>query len=90
MSGHIFAENDNEDRVYYSLNSRSSVNTAITPEHPYFDFELQIPLDTSVDFTSYYTTIKNHLHFHLTVLYSLDVAKCIMMSREIFGTGKHT
>jgi hypothetical protein len=83
MSDHIFAENDNEDRVYRSPNPQLSVNKPITPEHPYFDFELQIPLDTSVDFTSYYTTIENHLHFDLTVLYSLDIAKCIKPNSKL-------
>ncbi|KAJ7312403.1 hypothetical protein DFH08DRAFT_973481 [Mycena albidolilacea] len=53
------------------------MNKPITPEHLYFDFELQIPLDTSVDFTSYYTTIENHLYFDLTIPYSLDITKCI-------------
>ncbi|KAJ7742977.1 hypothetical protein B0H14DRAFT_3167603 [Mycena olivaceomarginata] len=74
---HIFADNDDEDRIYRYHSPRSSTRESITPAHPYFDFELQIPHETPVDFASYYTAIENHLHFDLTVLYSLDVAKCI-------------
>ncbi|KAJ7804600.1 hypothetical protein B0H14DRAFT_1615990 [Mycena olivaceomarginata] len=74
---HIFAGNDDEDGIYRYRSPRSSAYESITPAHPYFDFELQIPHETPVDFPSYYTNIQNHLHFDLTVLYSLDVAKCI-------------
>ncbi|KAJ6581805.1 hypothetical protein B0H19DRAFT_517405 [Mycena capillaripes] len=53
------------------------VNKDLTPAHPYVDFEFEIPHDTPVDFTSYYTAPKNLLQLRLTVLYSADVAKCM-------------
>ncbi|KAJ7307009.1 hypothetical protein DFH08DRAFT_1088667 [Mycena albidolilacea] len=80
---HIFAENDDEDGIYRYRSPRSSAHKSITAAHPYFDFELQIPHETPVDFASYYTAIGNHLYFDLTILYSLDVAKCINPDSEL-------
>ncbi|KAJ7307000.1 hypothetical protein DFH08DRAFT_900975, partial [Mycena albidolilacea] len=78
---HIFAENDDEGRSYRYISPPA--HKSITPAHPYFDFELQIPRETPVDFASYYTAIENHLYFDLAVLYSLDVAKCINPDSEL-------
>jgi hypothetical protein len=76
----IFDEND-EDRKPRNAPvppSRRSGNI-VPPVRPYFnfDFELQVPHDTPVDFASYYNRDENLLNFHLTVLYSPDIAKCI-------------
>ncbi|KAJ7637184.1 hypothetical protein FB45DRAFT_1056393 [Roridomyces roridus] len=49
----------------------------LTPEHPYFNFDFEVPRETPVDFPSYYTTTENRLLFKLDVLYSPEVADCL-------------
>ncbi|KAF8216866.1 hypothetical protein K438DRAFT_1953758 [Mycena galopus ATCC 62051] len=71
--------------------SRSRTEQLITLAHPYFDFELQIPYGTPVDFDSYYTSVQHRLELRLTVLYPPEVAKCIRpdsnMATEEEATG---
>ncbi|KAJ7180865.1 hypothetical protein C8R46DRAFT_1070789 [Mycena filopes] len=45
-------------------------------DKPFIPFELEVPRDTPVDFTSYYSRSQTLLHLTLTVRYALDVAKC--------------
>jgi hypothetical protein len=73
----IYDENEDNWNVW-DWETRSFSRTA-SPAHPYFDFdfELQVPHETPVDFASYYNNEENLLHFHLAVTYSQEVAKCI-------------
>ncbi|KAJ7322829.1 hypothetical protein DFH08DRAFT_888012 [Mycena albidolilacea] len=57
--------------------SSSVLTRPISRAHPHFDFEINIPHDTLVDFTSYYGASKNLIHISLNVVYSPNVAKCI-------------
>jgi hypothetical protein len=80
----VFDENDGwtaQKSAKWSPNSFAYVTD--TPMRPYFDFdfELQVPHDTPVDLASYYNNDENLLNFHLTVLYSPEVARCIYPSR---------
>jgi len=76
----VFDENEDGWKVRsFELLSSKTAKSITPPVRPYFDFdfELQVPHDTPVDFASYYNRDENLLDFHLTVLYSPDVAKCI-------------
>ncbi|KAJ6572262.1 hypothetical protein B0H19DRAFT_1256158 [Mycena capillaripes] len=57
--------------------SSSVLTRPISRAHPHFDFEINIPDDTLVDFTSYYGTSRNLIHISLAVVYPPNVAKCI-------------
>jgi hypothetical protein len=52
-------------------------NSTLTPAHPYFDFQFEVPRDTVVDFPSYYSNSENQLLFNLDVLYAPEVADCM-------------
>jgi hypothetical protein len=78
----VFDENDGwtaQSSAEWPSASRTFARGTATPVRPYFDFdfEFQVPHGTPVDFASYYNSDENLLDFHLTVLYSPDVAKCI-------------
>ncbi|KAF7356415.1 hypothetical protein MVEN_00974300 [Mycena venus] len=77
---YLFYENDEEWMVRNGRFS-STENKPISPANPYYDFEIEVPPETPVDFTSYYTTGESFLQFGLTVLYSIDVAKCMQPNR---------
>ncbi|KAJ6527270.1 hypothetical protein DFH09DRAFT_164356 [Mycena vulgaris] len=55
----------------------------LTPAHPSFDFEVSLPLETPVDFASYYSHAESLLQLSLTVLYPQEAANCV------YPPGKH-
>ncbi|KAJ7637183.1 hypothetical protein FB45DRAFT_908489 [Roridomyces roridus] len=59
------------------VSSADEGNDPLTPEHPYFDFDFEVPRETPVDFASYYTITENRLLFKLDVLYAPEVADCL-------------
>ncbi|KAJ7933832.1 hypothetical protein B0H13DRAFT_683881 [Mycena leptocephala] len=76
----VFDEDEDGWKVRrLGLESKTARSIITPPARQYFDFdfELQVPHDTPVDFASYYNSDENLLNFRLTVLYSPDVAKCI-------------
>jgi hypothetical protein len=76
----VFDEND-DNRMAQNL--APFAQSTVTPLRPYFDFdfELQIPHDTPVDFASYYNNVENILNFDLTLFYSSEIAECIYPGR---------
>ncbi|KAF7356401.1 hypothetical protein MVEN_00972700 [Mycena venus] len=71
---YVFDEND-EERMIRSRHL--SFMKPVSLADPYYDFEIEVPPETPVDFTSYYTTGESLLQLRLTVLYSIDIAKCV-------------
>ncbi|KAJ7602198.1 hypothetical protein DFH06DRAFT_1488854 [Mycena polygramma] len=55
----------------------STGKSPLTPAHPHFDFQLDVPHDTPIDFTSYYANTESVLQLQLTVLYAPEVADCV-------------
>ncbi|KAJ6527268.1 hypothetical protein DFH09DRAFT_164284 [Mycena vulgaris] len=71
---YVFTEDDDLNlRMYRS--SRDNYGH-LTSAHPSFDFEVSLPLETPVDFASYYSRGESLLQLSLTVLYPQEAANC--------------
>ncbi|KAK7025123.1 hypothetical protein R3P38DRAFT_3194049 [Favolaschia claudopus] len=72
----VFTESGGGDWSNISL-PHNGAHGVLTSSDPHFSFALEIPRQAPVDFVSYYSSIENLLQLDLTVLYSVDVARCI-------------
>ncbi|KAJ6527274.1 hypothetical protein DFH09DRAFT_1187083 [Mycena vulgaris] len=70
---YLFTEDDN----LMHQSSRENYYGPITPAQPYFDFEIRLPLETPVDFASYYSRGESLLELSLSVVYPQEAAKCV-------------
>ncbi|KAK7025120.1 hypothetical protein R3P38DRAFT_2530267 [Favolaschia claudopus] len=85
----VFAENDDE-KVWQYPSYSSGDEAAITSSNPRTTFEFRLPPEAPVDIMSYYSGVENLLHVELTVLYPLDVAKCMYPGQKLeFPENEH-
>ncbi|KAK7012838.1 hypothetical protein R3P38DRAFT_3208958 [Favolaschia claudopus] len=80
-SHYVFEEKDDKKVVCYPSLSHG-YEEAITSSNSRITFEFSLPADAPVDTVSYYSGIENFLNVELTVLHSLDVARCLNPGRD--------
>ncbi|KAJ7484339.1 hypothetical protein FB451DRAFT_1232194 [Mycena latifolia] len=74
---YMYIFGDDNDRMAHRMFSHyPSSYGVITPAHPYFDFELEIPEGRPVDFATYYAHSETLVQLALTVIYSEEAATC--------------
>ncbi|KAK7025135.1 hypothetical protein R3P38DRAFT_3269860 [Favolaschia claudopus] len=71
----IFSENDSHQSI--ASFPHIGAQGALRSSHPQFSFEFKIPRLTPIDFVSYYSSIESLLQLRLTVLHSVDTARCM-------------